>query len=87
MSNSLHAVDDSTSLRRSICAACGSVNETRFNAEVAVHFPGLKNINKPTVLMFPALLVCLDCGMARFAVSDAELGLLAKEDLAAAAGV
>jgi hypothetical protein len=84
MENSLHAIDSSGMVSRSICASCGSANETRFNAEVAVHFPGLKNIDKPTVLMFPALLICLDCGMARFAVPEAELGVLATGEAAAA---
>jgi len=41
-------------------------------ALVAVHFPGLKNIDKPVVWVFPELTVCLDCGTAEFTVPKAE---------------
>jgi len=53
---------------------------------MAIHYPGLKNIDKPVVCVFPELVVCLDCGTAEFAVPEAELRVLAKDD-AAAAGV
>jgi len=53
-------------------------------ALVAVHFPGLKNIDKPVLWVFPELTVCLDCGTAEFAVPDAELRQLAKGDSATA---
>jgi hypothetical protein len=48
------------------------------------HFPGLKNIDKPVVWVFPEVVVCLDCGTAEFAVPEAELRQLAKGDAAAA---
>ena len=47
---------------------------------MAIHVPGLKNIDKPVVLVFPELVVCLDCGNAEFAVPEAELRQLAKGD-------
>jgi hypothetical protein len=50
---------------------------------MVIHFPGLKNINKPAMFVFPKLVVCLDCGTAEFAVPEAELRLLAKDDAAA----
>ena len=50
---------------------------------MGIHFPGLKNINKPLVWVFPELVVCLDCGTAEFAVPEAELRLLTKGDAAA----
>jgi hypothetical protein len=62
------------------CKSCGSVNRSEFRAEMGIHFPGLKNIDKPVVWVFPKLFVCLDCGTAEFAVPEAELRLLAKED-------
>jgi hypothetical protein len=51
---------------------------------MGIHFPGLKNIDKPIVWVFPELVVCLDCGNAEFAVPEAELRQLAKGDAAAA---
>jgi hypothetical protein len=66
------------------CKSCGSVNQSKFTAEMAIHFPGLKNIDKPVVWLFPELVVCLDCGTAQFAMSEAELRQLAKGDAAAA---
>ena len=66
------------------CKSCGSVNQSKFTAEMAIHFPGPKNIDKPAVWIFPELIVCLDCGTAEFAVPEAELRRLAKGDAAAA---
>jgi len=66
------------------CKSCGSVNQSKFSGEIGIHFPGLKNIDKPVVWVFPELVVCLDCGTAQFAVPEAELRLLAKGDDAAA---
>jgi hypothetical protein len=66
------------------CKSCGSVNQSKFTAEMAIHFPGLKNIDKPVVWVFPELVVCLDCGTAQFAVPEAQLRQLAKGDAAAA---
>jgi hypothetical protein len=47
---------------------------------MGIHFSGLKNIGKPVVWVFPKLFVCLDCGTAEFAVPEADLRLLAKDD-------
>jgi hypothetical protein len=51
---------------------------------MGIHFPGLKNIDKPVVWVFPEVVVCLDCGMTQFAVPEAELRLHAKGGAAAA---
>jgi hypothetical protein len=51
---------------------------------MAIRSPGLKNIDKPTVWVFPELIVCLDCGMAEFVVPEAELRLLPERTVAAA---
>jgi hypothetical protein len=66
-----------------ICKSCGSVNQKKFNAEMGICFPGLKNIDRP-VWVFPELIICLDCGMAEFNVPEAELRQLAKGEDAAA---
>ena len=76
--------DDFSSVLDTQCESCGSVNQHKFTAEVGIHFSGLKNIDKPVVWVFPSLVVCLDCGMARFAVPEANLFLLAIGDDAAA---
>jgi hypothetical protein len=60
------------------CKSCGSVNQREFSAEMRIHFPGLKNMDKPVMWVFPRLVVCLECGAAEFAVPEAELRLLAK---------
>ncbi len=42
-----------------LCKACGSVNQKKFSAEMAIHFLELENINKPVVWVFPEVVVCL----------------------------
>jgi hypothetical protein len=66
------------------CKSCGSINQSKFRGEIAIYFPGLKNIDKPVVWVFPDLVLCLDCGTAEFEVPDAELRLLAMGRVAAA---
>jgi hypothetical protein len=66
------------------CKSCGSINQRKFTAEMGIHFPELKNIDKPVVWVFPELVVCLDCGAAEFAVPEEELRQLGKRDVAAA---
>jgi hypothetical protein len=60
------------------CRSCDSGNVGEFKAELAIHSPGLKNIDKPAVWMFPNLIICLDCGAAQFVVPEDELHLLLK---------
>jgi hypothetical protein len=66
------------------CKSCGSANQSKFTGEIAIHFPGLKNIDKAAVWVFPQLVICLHCGAAEFLVPQAELLRLAKVDGAAA---
>ena len=58
------------------CKSCGSENFGSFTGEIAIHFRGLKNIDRPHVWVFPELRVCLDCGIAEFALPEKELRLL-----------
>lgn len=76
MTNSTVIAGDSASVRGAACPSCGAVNQNRFPTEMAIHFPGLKNVNKPTVWVFPEVLVCLDCGVAEFTVPETELRVL-----------
>jgi len=58
------------------CTVCASANQAEFPTEMAIHFSGRKNLDKPHVLLFPKLLVCLDCGFSRFTVPENELHVL-----------
>ncbi len=62
------------------CKSCSSVNEKKFSAEMGIHFPGLKNIDKPTVWVASEFVICLDCGAAEFAVPEEDLRQLANKD-------
>ena len=59
------------------CPSCASEIQVEFPAEMMFHFSGLKNIDVPGVWVFPKVLVCLGCGVARFSVPETELALLA----------
>ncbi len=66
------------------CKSCKSENQSIFNGEIAIHFPGLKGLDKPIVWVFPKLVVCLDCGFTEFAIPETELRQLAEGDSTAA---
>lgn len=55
------------------CSSCGSEKLGQYTGEIAIHFPGRDGLDKPLILIFPRVLVCLDCGIGEFAVPDAEL--------------
>jgi hypothetical protein len=40
------------------------------------HLPAPMNQDKPGVLVFPKLLVCLDCGFTEFSIPKTDLRLL-----------
>jgi hypothetical protein len=63
------------------CKSCGSENVGRFPGEIAIHFPGLRNLDKPHVYVLSELIVCLVCGAALFSVPEPELRLLAEGGL------
>lgn len=54
-------------------------DSNRFPTEIAVHLPGLST---PHVLLFPKVVVCMDCGFTEFSISETELQRLAESDLA-----
>jgi len=60
------------------CPSCGSHNRMEFRGELMVHFNGLKSVDKPGVLLFPELLVCMGCGAMHCKVPTTELALLAE---------
>lgn len=67
-----------------MCNSCASDKQSKFPAEIAIHFPGLKGINKPAVWIFPELLVCLSCGKTEFIIPERELRVLAEGEATAA---
>jgi hypothetical protein len=71
---------------RSICEAqpmshrCNHPNQSKFPAEINIHFPGIEMLEKPTVWVFPQVQVCLECGFAQFWIDDRELRQLTDSD-------
>ena len=60
------------------CRSCQAENVTEFGAEINVHFPAREGVDKPSVLVFPKLVVCLDCGFTHFTLPESKLHQLAK---------
>jgi hypothetical protein len=60
------------------CQLCKSSNEAELDAEMVVHFSGLKNLDNPGVWVFSKLLVCLDCGGSQFKIPERELAAVAE---------
>lgn len=58
------------------CQKCSSENQSTFNGEVAIHFPGLKGLDKSIVWVYPKLALCLSCGLTEFTVPERELRVL-----------
>ena len=67
------------------CRACTSNNQKQFGSEIIIHFSGLKDLDKPTVMVFPKVAVCLDCGLTEFTIPEAELRLLGERGAASTA--
>ena len=60
------------------CWECSSDMLKDFDGELAIHFPGRDGLDKPSLLLYPKLKVCLKCGHAEFVVSDAQIEELEK---------
>jgi hypothetical protein len=60
------------------CLSCASENQVELPSEMFLHFPGLTNLDKPSVWIFPKVLVCFECGFSQFITPKAELALLAR---------
>jgi hypothetical protein len=58
------------------CRSCRSENQTEFASEICVHHPGLEKVDKPAVMLFPKLRICMKCGFTEFKMHDTELRLL-----------
>ncbi|HXY50337.1 MAG TPA: hypothetical protein VEI01_12855 [Terriglobales bacterium] len=64
------------------CKLCQSENQSWFNSEINIHLPGLNNLRNPTVLVFPEITVCLDCGFTEFRLEETEVRRLAQGTVA-----
>ena len=62
------------------CQRCESLQARTFTAEINIHFPGYEGLAKPSVWVFPQILVCLECGAAQFSIPEMELQRLAADD-------
>jgi hypothetical protein len=60
------------------CRSCRSENQTEVGAEMNIHFPGRKGLDKPPVLACAKLTICLDCGFTPFTLPETELRALEK---------
>jgi hypothetical protein len=58
------------------CLLCRSDNQKELIAEMNIHLSGPGNLHNETILVFPKLLLCLDCGFSRVAIPETELRLL-----------
>ena len=58
------------------CTVCSCLNEAEFPTEMMIHFSGSDHHNNPGVMVFPMVLVCLDCGASRFNIPTKELRAL-----------
>jgi hypothetical protein len=84
MAGSIIPTSNSVTTRCRFCKSA-SLGVQKFNAEIALHFPGLGGLNKPIVWAFPKVIVCLECGFAEFAVPNDSLETLRNPDAAAQA--
>jgi hypothetical protein len=64
------------------CVLCASSYQAELSAEIMIHFSGLRNLDKPGILAFPKVLICLDCGFSQFTVPETEVALLRIHDSA-----
>jgi len=79
MFNAIFRHNEQISFGGRSCQFCGSDNLAEFAAEMIIHFSGLKNLDKPGIMVFPRLLVCLDCGISCFTAPKSALALLAQD--------
>ena len=60
------------------CRSCQSENQRSFGGEINIRLSRREGIRMPTVMVFPKLVVCLECGFTEFVVEKEELRRLAE---------
>ena len=58
------------------CPQCASGNQAELSAEMMIHFSGLKNLDKPGLLVFPRFSSAWIVVFLGFTVPETELALL-----------
>ncbi len=58
------------------CLSCASRRQAELTAEINLHLRGREHLDHPSLLTFPEVVVCLDCGFSRFTIPGTELALL-----------
>src|SRR5215470_18295427 len=66
------------------CKRCASSELSRFTSELCIHRTGLKNLTE-SHLLYPHVIICLNCGYGQFGVQDLDLERLRKARSAGAA--
>lgn len=56
-----------------VCKACVAADLVELDAEICIHFRGLKGLGVEPILAFPKLRVCLYCGSIQSDLSSEEL--------------
>ena len=59
------------------CKSCNGTNQREIYSEIAVHGEVRTKLGAPHLLIFPKLLVCLNCGFVEFTLHEAALRHLA----------
>lgn len=54
------------------CISCRSV-QTKFTAEILIHFPGRAGLNKQPVWAHPMVMICLKCGYVDFELAEEKI--------------
>jgi hypothetical protein len=61
------------------CKTCHSENQREYSSEINLLSPKIGDLAKPSVWVFPSVLICLDCGSAEFKIPSPELVQLRNE--------
>jgi hypothetical protein len=56
-----------------VCKGCHSGRVREYPAEINIHFAGKESLEKPSVWVFPNLIICVVCGFTEFRVPNADL--------------
>ena len=58
------------------CLSCGSEEQRDFTAEMNLHFAQGTDLVKPSVFIFPRVIICVNCGLGTFRVPESESKVL-----------
>jgi hypothetical protein len=69
-----------------MCKVCGSTIAKEMRSEMALHFNGIENLQKPHVFVFASVRICLQCGFAEFVIEESQLALIKQDGVQKAFG-